>query len=98
MQAMDLPGYSHCGQASERHTTAYPFVEWQRTVYFKAQHRRQAAKQLNRVSSARDLAEVLPPSPEEQVARKRKLASEICRRETFLGNYSRFEFFKRLFA
>lgn len=99
LSAMDIPGYSHCGQASKRHVSYYPFEADQRIVYFTAPHRTAAAKQLTRANcGGRDLAEFSRPSPESQVAAKRKLASEICKRETFLGDFSRFEFFKRLFV
>ena len=43
-----LPGWSHWSQPFKQQVFYYPFEESCRTAYFKAKHRREACKQLDR--------------------------------------------------
>ena len=47
-RAISLPGWSHWSQPFDIHVPWYPWKEAARTVYFKAKHRREALKQLDR--------------------------------------------------
>ena len=59
--AMNLPGWSHCGPPFERQVMWYPWKATFRKIYFKSKHRRQAAKDLDKVGVlGRDLSEGRP--------------------------------------
>ena len=56
-RCVNLPGFSHWGEARMKYKTTGPMV---RTVYFFAKHRRQASKHLNNycgVTTPCDLSE-----------------------------------------
>lgn len=55
---MDLPGWSHCSQPFEKEVLWYPWKADFIRIYFKAKHRRQAAKDCDRCGLlVRDLTE-----------------------------------------
>jgi len=56
--AIDLPGWSHCGPEFNRTVLWYPWTAQFRRIYFKAQHRTQAAKHCDRAGLLiRDLSD-----------------------------------------
>jgi hypothetical protein len=56
--AIDLPGWSHCGPEFDRKVLWYPWIAQFRKIYFKAKHRREASKQVDRCGLlVRDLSE-----------------------------------------
>lgn len=92
-----LPGYSHCGPITQRHTSWYPFVQDQRKVFFYAKHRTQAVRQLTRaMAGAREVVEYRPESPERYVRRKKALATELCKSETQRGYFGRVAFYRAI--
>jgi hypothetical protein len=95
-----LPGWSHAGKITKRHVSYYPFEVDQIQIYFKAKHRTEAARQLSRCpfTLPRDLCEWSPESPEAYIRRKVAAATEICKAETLLGNYSRLKFLGLIIA
>lgn len=57
-RAMDLPGWSHCSAGFEQRVLWYPWTAEFRKIYFHARHRREAAKQCDRLGLlVRDLDE-----------------------------------------
>lgn len=47
--AINLKGWSHCGEVEKIRVSWYPFEEYTRKIYFHALHRRDAAKQCERL-------------------------------------------------
>lgn len=94
-----LPGWSHKGETSQRAVLYYPFNVAQTRIYFRANHRREALKQIARCpfTSPRDVAEWAAESPEKYVSRKRELARALCMEQTRLGDFSRFKFFSAVY-
>lgn len=94
-----LPGWSHQGSSTEREVTYYPFKVWQREIFFRAQNRREAIKQIQRIpfSSPTSINEWSPESPVLIVRRKAALARELCMKETFKGDFSRMDFYKKIY-
>lgn len=95
-----LPGWSHAGKVTKRHVSHYPFEVDQREIFFKAKHRTEAAKLIARCpfTSPRDLAEWQPESPQKYVSRKLAKASEICKAQTFVGNFSQWKFWQKILS
>ena len=57
-RAIDLPGWSHAGPEVERPVLWYPWQATFRKIYFKAKHRREACKHIDRLGiMVRDLDE-----------------------------------------
>ena len=57
-RAIDLPGWSHAGPEFERSVLWYPWTATFRKIYFKAKHRREACKQIDRAGLlVRDLSD-----------------------------------------
>jgi hypothetical protein len=90
-QAMDLPGYSHCGEQIQRTVSWYPFTETRRTVFFKARNLTEARRQIVRLQcDARDVARCAPEDPVLYVRRKAAIAKHVAMLETSAGDFSRF--------
>lgn len=58
-EAVELPGWSHCGPPFRSGCSWYPFVADFRKIFFQAKNRTVAAKQCGRLNLyIRDLAEI----------------------------------------
>lgn len=94
-----LPGWSHKGETTRRNVLYYPFDVPQVRIFFRAKHRREALKQLERCpfTAPRDVSEWQAESPEKYVTRKRELARGLCMEQTRTGDFSRFQFFAAVY-
>lgn len=94
-----LPGWSHKGETTRRSVLYYPFDVAQTRIYFRANNRREAVKQLARCpfTQARDIAEWSAESPEKYISRKRESARALCMEQTRVGDFSRFKFFAGIY-
>lgn len=94
-----LAGWSHKGETTRRSVHHYPFDVAQTRIYFRAKHRRDAIKQLERCpfTQPRDICEWSPESPEKYISRKREAARALCMEQTRVGDFSRFKFFAAIY-